>query len=104
MKVICDLAGWEYPAGATAAVLIDVLFRNRLVPDFLQSEFAALRSILESGVPTVRNKSAAHGQGSVPRVVPGFLAGFVLHMTAANMLLLVAASKSQPQRRPDEGT
>lgn len=94
MKVICDRRGWPYETTATASKLIKVVFDNKLLPDHLQSEFTGLRAMLESGVPTVRNKTAGHGQGAQVRQVPGYLAAFVLHSTAANILLLVAADRA----------
>ncbi len=93
IKILCDQKGWSYPARATAKDLIDVIFREGLVPSFLQSQLGALRSILESGVPTVRNKSAGHGQGATLRQVPDYFAAYTIHLTAANILFLVEAGK-----------
>lgn len=54
LKVICDRRGWlPDPEKATASQLIDIAFSEGLVPPYLQSEFAALRTVLGSGVPTV---------------------------------------------------
>jgi hypothetical protein len=36
--------------------MLDICFKNELIPSFLQSHYSALQSTLESGVPTVRNK------------------------------------------------
>ena len=72
-------------------------FDNDLIPAALQSQFSALRSVLESGVPTVRNKMAGHGQGSIPASVPDYMARFAMHLTASNIVLLVdAAGLSAP--------
>ena len=49
----------------------------------------------ESGAPTVRNKEAGHGQGSEPVNVPEYLAAYVLHLTASNIVLLVEAYKAK---------
>ena len=40
----------------------------------------------------MRNKTGAHGQGAVPVVVPGHIAAYALHLTAANILLIVGAA------------
>lgn len=96
MKVVCDRRGWKYSFSATAKDLIKVVFEGGLLPDYLTSEFNALRSLLESGVPTVRNKVASHGRGSEVRTVPDYLAAYALHLTAANVLLLTAANKRSP--------
>ena len=96
MKIICDLRGWPYAATAAAKDLVEVIFTNDLIPGYLRSEFSALRSTLESGVPTVRNRSAGHGQGSTIRAVPGYLAAYCMHTTAASILLLCEAHRARP--------
>lgn len=88
MKTICDKRGWSYDERATANKLIGICFNNQLVPAFWQSHFAALRSLLESGVPTARNRLSGHGQGAAPMPVPGHVAGYALHMTAAAIVFL----------------
>jgi len=96
MKAICAKRNWSYDQNDTASRLISICFAKGLVPNFLQSKFAALRTILESGVPTVRNKLSAHGQGTQQRKVPDYFASYVLHMTAANILLLIQSEKNLP--------
>lgn len=91
MKTICDKRGWAYSTTATASKLIDVVLTEELIPKYLQTHLTSLRSILESGVPTVRNKTSGHGQGAQPISVPEYLAAYVLHLTAANVVLLVEA-------------
>ena len=61
MKGICDLRKWKYPESATAKGLIEVIFSKELIPFSLLSHFSGLRSVLESGLPTVRNKQGGHG-------------------------------------------
>lgn len=94
MKVICHKREWPFSETDTARKLVDVCFSHNLVPDYLQSQFSALRSSLESGVPTVRNKESAHGQGTDIRAAPEYLAAYLLHLTGANILLLVQADRS----------
>ena len=88
MKTICDRRGWTYGDGATAKGLIKVCFDNQIIPTFWQPHFSALRSLLENGIPTGRNKLSAHGQGAAPTTVPMHLVGYVLHMTAAAIVFL----------------
>ena len=57
----------------------------------MQSHFPALRSTLESSVPSVRNRRSGHGQGRQIVDVPDFIAAFTLHLTASNILLLARA-------------
>ena len=94
MKAICKSREWLYDENrATASTLLDVLFSNALIPREMQSHFTALRSTLESGVPTVRNPAGhgAHGQGIVPVVVPDYLAAYCLNLTASNIVLMMEA-------------
>lgn len=96
MKAICHKRKWQYNQKDTAKVLIDTCFKKGLIPQFLESHFTALRSCLESGVPTVRNKISGHGQGVQPNAVPAYMAGYLLHLTATSILLIVEAEKQLP--------
>ena len=94
MKTICDRRGWDFGAErATASRIIDVVFRHNLIPSEMQSHFTALRSTLESGLPTVRNQpgQGGHGQGSDVVEVPDYLAAYCLHLAATNIVLLIEA-------------
>ena len=96
MKGICDKRGWAYKAGATAKELIQVCMDNDLIPSFWQAQYASLRSLLESSVPTGRNKLSGHGQGVAPTSVPDYLVGYMLHMTASAVVFLAEAEKALP--------
>lgn len=93
MKVVCDGKGWRYDRNATAKKLLETCFDNGLVPSFWQQNFSSLRSLLESGVPTGRNRLSGHGQGVVPTSVPPYLVAYALHMTAAAIVFLVEAEQ-----------
>ncbi|MEH2203368.1 MAG: hypothetical protein V7K53_04690 [Nostoc sp.] len=96
MKTICDIQGWTYQPGDTAKNLINLCFQNNLIPTYLQTQVTSLKSSLESGVPTMRNKNAGHGQGSQPLTVPQHFAAYQLHMTASTILFLLEAEKALP--------
>lgn len=96
MKAICDKRGWSYNKSDTAKNLIDVMLKKELVPQFWQTEFSALRSLLESSVPTGRNKLGGHGQGTKPTKVPDYLAAYMIHMTAAALVFLAKAEEALP--------
>src|SRR3972149_1033888 len=66
MKSICDQRKWPYEPKVTAKTLIEIMFQKGLVPGYLESHFSGLRAAMESGLPTVRDKSSAHGQGAPP--------------------------------------
>lgn len=94
MKAICTKRNWTYQSNATASSLIQVCIDNTLIPTFWTQHFSALRSTLESGVPTARNRLGGHGQGSVIVDVPTHLVAYVLHMTAACIVFLVESERS----------
>lgn len=95
MRAICKLRGWEVSVGATASGLIKICFDKELLPKFLESEMTALRSILESGIPTLRNRLGGHGQGVEPIVVPDYVARFALNLTATNIIFLTEAHSAK---------
>jgi hypothetical protein len=94
MKAICDKRRWKYDQNDTCNKLIQVCIDNGLIPTFWTQHFSALRSTLESGVPTARNKLGGHGQGSTIVDVPGYLVAYVLHMTAAGIVFLAEAERA----------
>ena len=101
MKAICEARGWNHDESkSVASTLIGILFDNQLIPREMQSHFAALRSTLESGVPTVRNSGGrgAHGQGTTPVEVPNYIAAYCLNLTASNIVLMMEAHNSMPSR------
>jgi hypothetical protein len=92
IKAICTQRGWKFNASDTAKGLIEIVFERELIPLFMQSHFTALRSTLEAGVPTVRNRLSGHGQGAEELIVPESVAAYALHLTASNVLLLTKAN------------
>lgn len=94
MKAISDKRGWTYPSNATANALITACVNNALIPLFWQSHFTALRTTLESGVPTGRNKLSGHGQGSAVSEVPMYIASYMLHLTATSIVFLAESEKA----------
>ncbi len=94
MKSICAKRKWPYSDKDTAKQLVDICFQNCLVPEFWQSHYSALRSMLESGIPTGRNKLAAHGQGEEIKVVPRHIVAYILHMTASTIVFLAEAESN----------
>ncbi|WKB55972.1 STM4504/CBY_0614 family protein [Eleftheria terrae] len=91
MKSVCKRRGWMAEPGATAARLVEVCLENQLFPRYLETQMGAVRTLLTSGVPTIRNKSGGHGQGSETVKVPDYLARYCLNLTATTALLLMEA-------------
>ena len=92
MKAICITRRWTTQSGDTAKALIATCLSNGLLPSYLESQFSSLRSLLESGVVTVRNRNGGHGQGVDPVVVPAYLARFALNLTATSILFMAEAN------------
>lgn len=96
MKAICARRRWKHNPTATASLLLDTLFANGLIPQFWTQHFSALRSTLEAGVPTARNRLGGHGQGTTVVQVPEYFVGYVLHLTASAIVFLAEAEKAMP--------
>ena len=92
MKVICKEKGWTYNQTDTAKKLIQICFQNNLIPTFTQNQFTSLQNLLESGIPTIRNKLGGHGQGQTPQKVDDEMTRYGLNLTGANIIFLVEQS------------
>ena len=93
LKIICQKRGWSYSEKDTANRLIEIVFDHDLIDSHMKSHFTALGSTLKSGVPTVRNRLSGHGQGPKEINVPEYIAAYILHLTASNILLLAKADE-----------
>jgi len=66
---------------------------DELVPNYLQSQLTSLRSLFESGVPTIRNKLGGHGQGTISTKVDDSVASYALHLAASNIVFFAQLEK-----------
>jgi hypothetical protein len=89
MKIICKKKKYEINDNTTAKQLIAKLFEKNYIPQYLQSNFTSLQSIFESGVPTIRNKISAHGQGENTINPDDTITEYVIHLAASNILFLM---------------
>jgi Domain of unknown function (DUF7014)/AbiJ N-terminal domain 4 len=94
MKAICKARHWAHDENAPAKKLLEVLFANGLIPTHFEAHFGALRAVLESGLPTLRNKTSGHGQGPEPKTIPRYYAAHALHLAAADIVFLIEAHKA----------
>lgn len=94
MKAICKMRDWATQPNDTAKALINTCLTNGLIPQYLESQMGSLRSLLESGIPTVRNKLGGHGQGTDPTIVQEYLARYALNLTATSILFLAEANSA----------
>jgi hypothetical protein len=92
MKIICQGKGWAFNANDTAKPLVNVILTNNLIPAYMQSQISAFRSLLESGVPTIRNKVGGHGQGATPTTADDETTRYALNLTGSNLIYLIELS------------
>ena len=95
MKAICKRKHWNYNETDPASKLINILFENEFIPAYMQSHFTALRACLESGLPTLRNKTSGHGQGEEVVAIPEHYAEYAINLAATNIVFLVRTYKNK---------
>lgn len=88
LKAICIKHNWEHSPNDTSKRLLNICLTNGLVPAYMQEQFNQFLALLSSGVPTIRNKEAGHGQGTEVKNVSSDLVSYALHLTASNILFL----------------
>ena len=93
IKIICIEKGWMFNQTDTSKKLIQVCFQNNLVPAYTQNQFTSLQNLMESGIPTIRNKLGGHGQGQIPQIVDDATTRYGLNLTGTNIIFLIAQSK-----------
>lgn len=95
MKAIHKKNNWPFNQQKdTSSKLINNCLINGLIPNYLQDQFVSINKLLESGVPTIRNKEGGHGQGAEIKEVPEYLASYALHLTASNLLFLIKCQEN----------
>jgi hypothetical protein len=92
MKIICKEKGWAFNQTDTAKKLIQICFSNNLIPSYVQNQFTSLQNLLESGIPTLRNKLGGHGQGPIPQKVDDDITRYGLNLTGTNIIFLIELS------------
>jgi hypothetical protein len=91
LKTICRARGWTFNAGDRASELVTVARNGGLFPSYLDRGFDTYVALLKTGLPGVRNSAGGHGDEPNAPPVPGYIAAHALHLTAANIVLLVEA-------------
>ena len=94
LKAICDARNWTYDPGSTVERLIAVVRANGLFPDYLGGYFDNLVGAMKAGLPKIRDKDGSHGAAPDQPPVPEHVAGFALHLTASNIVLLAQAHRN----------
>ncbi|WP_268796631.1 STM4504/CBY_0614 family protein [Pseudomonas huanghezhanensis] len=88
MKIICTLNEWSYTPRDTANKLIQILIENGFIPALHQAHLSGIQTVLTSGIPTLRNNLAGHGDGGEVVEVSAEVVAYGLHLTAAAIVLL----------------
>ncbi|MFL9600044.1 STM4504/CBY_0614 family protein [Aeromonas dhakensis] len=95
LKAIHEKRGWAYDKHKdTANKLILSCVDKGLFPSFQQDQLMQVGKVLECGVPTIRNKTAGHGQGHEVIEVPEHLVSYMIHLTATNLLFLAKSDEA----------
>jgi hypothetical protein len=95
LKVICDARGWTYQKdGDTFERLLAIVRREGLFPDYLGGYFDNLIGAMKADVPKIRDRQGGHGAAPSDDPVPNHIAAFALHLTAANIVMLVKAHRA----------
>lgn len=92
LKTVCSIKGWKYENGARASDLLKIVRGNGLWPQYLDGSFDQLLATLSSGLPKLRNDAGAHGQGPELKIVPSYVAGYALHLSAAKIIMMSEAA------------
>ena len=93
MKIICGEKGWSYNQSDTSKRLINICLQNNLIPSFIQTQFSSVENLLQSGIPTIRNRLSGHGQGQIPQSVDDEMTRYALNLTGTNIIFLIKQSK-----------
>jgi hypothetical protein len=95
LKVICDARGWTHQKGDTVDRLLAIVRREGLFPDYLGGYFDNLMGAMKAGVPKIRDRQGGHGAAPGDDRVPDHVAAFALHLTGANIVMLVKAHRAK---------
>ena len=91
LKTICRERGWDFNPGDRASELVTLVRNRGLLPPYLDRGLDTYVALLKTGLPGVRNSAGGHGDEPAATPVPSYIAAHALHLTAANIVLLVEA-------------
>lgn len=95
IKTICDLSGFEYNKNCDGATkLIGHLRNNNFFSDNAEIN-SKLASMMEQGLPPLRNKIGGHGDGKDHIPINDAIADYALHLAATNIVFLVDLFKQK---------
>jgi hypothetical protein len=88
MKIICFKNKFAYEKNDTSKNLISVLIKNQFIPSYNETQLNAIKQLLESSIPTIRNKNSGHGQGPDQIILKKELASYMLYITGTTIKFL----------------
>lgn len=92
MKIICREL-WKIDADdKTAGKLIEICFKNKLLPDYLKGHFGFLVKLLETGIPNIRNNVSGHGPADNSKPATDAITQYGLNLTGSNIIFLIELS------------
>lgn len=89
LKIICDEQGWKYKTGAVVKDLLPIVEKHNLFPAGKVGK--VVMRLMRNTIPQLRNELSGHGAAQKIEV-PDYAAAYGLHLTASNIVLLVAAA------------
>jgi Domain of unknown function (DUF7014) len=98
LKVICDARRWPSQPGDNFQRLLAIVQNEGLFPDYLVEDgyFRNLIGAMKAGGPKIRDRQGGHGPAPGDEPVPDHIGAFALHLTAANIVMLVKAYRALP--------
>jgi hypothetical protein len=99
LKAICTDRGWKFEKSDRAPELVKAARENHLFPEYLSKGFDTYIAMIKTGLPEVRNNAGGHGVSPNTPEVPGYIAAYAIHLTAANIVLLGDAFKKLPPKK-----
>ena len=94
LKSICNECEWEYDPNNRASDLIKIIHKNGLFPVGMEKTIDSYIMTLKTGVPELRNHFGGHGSSSQSPSPSIFMAEYVLHLTATNIVFLYNAFRN----------
>lgn len=99
LKAICTEYQWSYDSKARASDLIKIVRKEGLFQDNMDKTFDSFIATLKTGVPELRNQLGGHGSDPQTESPPLYMASYLLHLTATNIIFLYEAFKAyKPDR------
>ncbi len=89
LKSICNECEWEYDPNNRASDLIKIIHKNGLFPVGMEKTIDSYIMTLKTGVPELRSHFGGHGSSSQSPSPSIYMAEYVLHLTATNIVFFI---------------